>query len=163
MACAHLSARRAGAVFPRCLAVHGGTWTDLDRTSDESISWALAASGVVAAAVDFRVAPADPYPAAIADINFATRWLKAHAADYRVDPQAIGGFGSSSGGHIVMLSAMRPRDERYTAFPLASGAALDASLAYVVLHSPVIDPVARYQYARATGRTDIWPKHDGFS
>jgi acetyl esterase len=148
--------------FPAVVAVHGGTWTDLDRTSDESISRALAASGIVVAAVDFRVAPADPYPAAIADINFATRWLKAHAADYSVDPRAIGGFGSSSGGHIVMLSAMRPHDERYTALPFASGEPLDASLAYVVLHSPVIDPVARYEYARATGRTDIWQKHDGF-
>jgi len=68
---------------------------------------ALAEAGIVAAAIDFRHA-GDGYPTSLADINYAVRWLKAHAGEYRVDPGRIGLSGQSSGGHLAMLAAMRP-------------------------------------------------------
>ncbi len=93
--------------FPLLLEVHGGVWSGNDRTLDALIDRALAASGIVVAAVDFRQAPRNPYPASVADVNYATRRLKVHARDFNADPRTIGGVGMSSGGHLLMLSAMR--------------------------------------------------------
>ena len=134
--------------FPALLDVHGGAWNRGDRTADEVMNRALAASGMVVAAIDFRLAPAHPYPAQVQDVNLATRWLKAHAAEFNADPDTIGGMGCSSGGHTLMLSAMRPADARYAALELPEAAGTDASVAYTVCCWPVLDPYARYLYAQ---------------
>jgi acetyl esterase len=148
--------------FPTLLDVHGGAWSMGDRLNDAPMDEALAASGIVVVAVDFRLAPAHAYPASLADVNYATRWLKAHAADFGGDPRHLGGLGSSSGGHQIMLSAMRPRDPRYAAFPLAEAPNADASLAYVLACWPILDPYARCQYAAETGRKELVTRTQGF-
>lgn len=134
--------------FPALLDVHGGAWNRGDRSSDEVMNRALAASGIVVAAIDFRLAPEHPYPAQVQDVNYATRWLKAHAADFNADPDSIGGLGASSGGHTLMLSAMRPNDSRYAALGLPEADGIDAAMAYTVCCWPVLDPYARYLYAQ---------------
>ena len=134
--------------FPALLDVHGGAWNRGDRSADEVMNRALAASGIVVAAVDFRLAPAHPYPAQVQDVNFATRWLKAHAAEFNADPATVGGMGCSSGGHTLMLSAMRPSDSRYAALELPEASGHDATVAYNVCCWPVLDPYARYLYAQ---------------
>lgn len=141
--------------FPVLLEVHGGVWESNDRTLDSLIDRELAASGIVIAAIDFRQAPRDPYPASVADVNYAARWLKVHAKDFNGDPRTLGGLGMSSGGHLVMLSAMRPRDGRYAAIPLAAPAATDATLLYVIGLYPILDPYARYLFAQQTNRPDL--------
>ncbi len=78
--------------FPALLDVHGGAWSRGERSNDQVMNQALAASGIVVAAIDFRLAPDHPYPAQIADVNYATRWLKAHAAEFNADPQSVGGW-----------------------------------------------------------------------
>jgi dipeptidyl aminopeptidase/acylaminoacyl peptidase len=60
---------------------------------------------------------------------------------------------------MVMLSAMRPRDPRYASLPLAGHPDLDASLAYVMMGWPVLDPHARYLHARERGRADLLESH----
>ncbi len=134
--------------FPALLDVHGGAWNRGDRSADEVMNQALAASGIVVAAIDFRLAPAHPYPAQVQDVNFAVRWLKAHAAEFNADPATIGGIGCSSGGHTLMLNAMRPGDPRYSALDLPEASGHDASVAYTVCCWPVLDPYARYLYAQ---------------
>ena len=148
--------------FPALLDVHGGAWSMADRTSNQPMDRALAASGLVVAAIDFRLAPKHPYPASLADINYATRWFKAHAREFGADPRRLGGLGSSSGGHQVMLSAMRPRDPRYAAIPLAEAPDLDASLAHVLACWPIMDPFARYFFAQETGRQELVTRTEGF-
>ena len=105
--------------FPLIVQLHGGAWCRGDRTNDTVINEPLAKSGVVVAALDWRMPPVAPYPAALADINYATRWLKARAAELNSRPELFGLMGSSSGGHQAMLAAMRPRDSRYSALPLS--------------------------------------------
>ena len=136
--------------FPVMLDVHGGAWNRGTRTSAEVMDRALAESGIVVAAIEFRLAPDHPYPAQVADINLGTRWLKAHATDFNGAPGSIGAIGSSSGGHGVFLSAMRPNDPRYAALPLDEASDLDATLNYIVACWPVVDPYARYLYAQET-------------
>ena len=135
--------------FPLIVQLHGGAWCRGDRTNDTVINEPLAKSGVVVAALDWRMPPVAPYPAALVDINYATRWLKARAAKLSSRPELFGLMGSSSGGHQAMLAAMRPRDSRYSALPLSAGAvAVDASVRCVVMCWPVIDPLGRYNYAK---------------
>jgi len=135
--------------FPIVVDVHGGAWWMGDRLTDTVIDQPLAESGVVVASLDFRMPPAASYPASMADVNYAIRWLKAHASELNARSDLVGILGVSSGGHQAMLAAMRPRDPRYCALPLPAGsAAVDGVVRCVVLVSPVIDPLARYHYAR---------------
>lgn len=148
--------------FPALLEVHGGAWSGNDRTSSASSALALARSGIVVASIDFRLAPQHPYPAQIQDINYGVRWLKANAAAFRADAATVGGYGSSSGGHTIVLAAMRPRDPRYAALPLPGGEAADGSLRYAIAHSGILDPLARYRYAQAAGNERLVRSTEGF-
>jgi acetyl esterase/lipase len=135
--------------FPLIVQLHGGAWCRGDRLNDTVINEPLAKSGVVVAALDWRMPPVAPYPASLADINYAVRWLKSRAGDLRSRPELFGLMGSSSGGHQAMLAAMRPHDSRYSALPLPAGAAqVDAGVRCVVMCWPVIDPLGRYHYAK---------------
>ena len=141
--------------FPVMLDVHGGRWNRGTRTNAEVMDRALAESGIVVASIEFRLAPDHPYPAQVADINYGTRWLKAHARDFKADPGSIGAIGSSSGGHGVFLSGMRPHDPRYAALPLDEAPELDATLNYILACWPVVDPHARYLYAQETNNEGL--------
>jgi acetyl esterase len=138
---------RAAASLPMVVDLHGGAWCRGDRLSDTAINEALARSGVVVAALDFRMPPVAAYPASLADIHYGIRWVKTHAASLGGRADRVGVLGVSSGAHQGMLLAMRPDDQRYAALPLAGGA--DARVGCVVLCWPVIDPLARYRYAKA--------------
>ena len=74
--------------FPALIDVHGGAWASGDRLNNAPLDEALAKSGIVVLAIDFRMPPAHRYPASIADINFAIRWLKAHARGIRQPARA---------------------------------------------------------------------------
>ncbi len=148
--------------FPAALDVHGGAWTRGSYTDNERMDRALAASGLVVAAIACRQAPKYPYPAQVADVNYATRWLKAHAREFNADAHSIGGLGTSSGGQTLLLSAMRPQDPRYKAFPLPEEEAVNATLAYVVAAWPVLDPYARYLYAKESGRASLMEATEGY-
>ena len=148
--------------FPALLDIHGGAWNNGDRTNNPAIAEGLAASGVVVVSIDFRCGGTYPYPSSLADINYATRWLKTHAADFNADAETVGGLGVSSGGHLIMLSAMRPRDPRYTALPLAETPDADATLAYAISCWGVLDPYGRYLMARDNGNKELMANHERY-
>ncbi len=148
--------------FPALLDIHGGAWNNGDRTNNPALAEGLAASGVVVVSIDFRCGGKDPYPSSLADINYATRWLKVHAADFNADAATVGGLGVSSGGHLIMLSAMRPFDPRYTALPLAGAAGVDATLAYTISCWGVLDPYGRYRMAEANGNKGLMANHERY-
>lgn len=130
--------------FPMMVEAHGGAWVRQDRFRNARMDGMIARSGVVVMGLEFRMPPADEaYPASVADIHYAVRWLKSHAAEYGGDPDKVVVTGTSSGGHQAALVAMRPNDARYAAVPLP-GAAADASVRAAVLCWPVIDPLGRY-------------------
>ena len=147
--------------FPTIVDVHGGAWNNGDRTNDAQMNQALAASGILTVAIDFRQPPEAGYPASVQDMNLAIRWLKAHAAEYG-GTDRVGALGVSSGGHLVLLGGIRPRDARYAALPLDGHPEVDASLAYVVACWPVSDPLYRYQKAKAAGNASQVQAHDNY-
>lgn len=140
--------------FPALVELHGGAWTLMDRTQNQDTDEVLAASGLVVVAPDFHLGGQAPHPAAQRDINYAIRWLKHHAAEFRAAPEHVGGLGFSSGGHQIMLAAMRPRHPEYAAIPLPEAPHLDASLAYVMMAWPVLDPLERWHHAATRDRQD---------
>ena len=91
---------------PAVVVVHGGGWTAGDKSLFAQQSSQLAQRGFVAFSVDYRLAPAHPYPAAVEDVEAAVAWVRKHAKQYGVDPKRIGALGGSAGGHLVgMLAA----------------------------------------------------------
>ena len=148
--------------FPALLDIHGGAWNNGERTNNPALAEGLAASGVVVASIDFRMGGQDPYPSSLADINYATRWLKMHAADFHADAATVGGLGVSSGGYLILLSAMRPYDQRYAALPLAGATGVDATLAYVISCWGVLDPYGRYRMAQERGNQELMANHERF-
>src|SRR6185437_15987921 len=133
----------------------GGGWRAGDRTAQQSLDYAMAASGVLVVAIDFRQPPGNPYPTSLVDVNLGARWLKQHAVSLGArDGAKTGAFGGSSGGHVVILSGMRPYDPRYTALELPDGEGIDASLDFVITDAPVTDPYAQYQTFVASGAAE---------
>jgi len=155
--------RPAGAgPFPAVLQVHGGAWVNKDRTDNDFISRALAESGILVASIDFRMPPEAPYPGSLADINLATRWLKHRARTYNSRPDWMGMLGTSSGGHQVLLAAMRHDDPRYAALALADAPKVDARVAFVVSGWGVLDPLLRYHLAKKAGNAELVENHHVF-
>jgi acetyl esterase len=144
--------------FPTIVDVHGGAWHNGDRTNNAGIDRSLAAKGILVAAVDFRQPPEVGYPASICDVNLAVRWLKAHANEFN-GTTAVGAFGNSSGGHQVVLSALRPRHPAYSVLSLPNYPEVDARLAYVIAGWPVIDPLYRFRFAKEFNREEHIKAH----
>lgn len=136
--------------FPLVVDVHGGAWVRNDICRDEHalMDKALAAMGMVVVAIDFRQSSQHHYPDSVADVNFAFRWARVNAPKFNASSQCIGAFGSSSGGHLVLLNSMRPGDSRYTTHPLAGAPLESARPDYIILAYPISDPYARLAYAQ---------------
>jgi acetyl esterase/lipase len=147
---------------PAVVDVHGGRWCAETRLTNVAIDEMLASSGVFVMALDFRMPPVVQYPLPVADINGAIRWLHAHAADLGIDRAQIGGVGTSSGGHQLLLNALKPNDPLYAQDQPAELAPITPALAYIVLGWPVTDPVARYAYARERKMEIHVQSHDAY-
>jgi acetyl esterase len=139
--------------FAAVVDLHGGAWTSGDLNGTRGLDETLARNGSVVASLEFRHA-ADGYPTSLVDINYAIRWVKAHARDLKVDPGRVGIAGQSSGGHLAMLAAMRPNDRRYASVALPAGSpAVDAMVRAVAMSWPVINPLSRYRHAQKAAKT----------
>ena len=143
--------------FPVLLDVHGGAWHDKDRFANVPMDEAVARSGVLVVAIDMRNSPEAPYPGSVQDASYGVRWLKSKAREWKGDPANVGILGSSSGGHVAELLAMRPRDPRYNAIAV-EGSNADATVAYVATRSPISDCQARYQHMVNTNRAEMVKK-----
>ena len=95
-------------VLPACVLVHGGGWIGGDKERFRALGLALAEKGYVVANVEYRLAGAAKYPAAMQDCSLAVRWVRANAKRFALDPQRIGAWGGSAGGHLVGLLAAAP-------------------------------------------------------
>jgi acetyl esterase/lipase len=96
---------------PAVVHFHGGGWRAGERSSLGPVVDGLGLSpieqlvhaGFVVASADYRLTDAATFPAQLLDARAAVRWLRAHAADYGVDPERIYVWGDSAGGHLAAL------------------------------------------------------------
>lgn len=133
--------------FPAVVELHGGGWVNNTRIDTPEIKEQVARRGVVVIAIDFRVPPENPYPAALEDVNYAIRWTKANADRLGTRPERVGIAGRSSGGHLAVLTALRPFDPRYAATTSPETAGYDATVRCAVAFWPVISPLGRFRLA----------------
>lgn len=110
---------KTAAPRPAIVVIHGGGWIEGDKSSFASREQGVpgnivdfAALGFVAMTINYRLAAEARYPAALEDCKCAVRWLRAHATEYHVDPDRIGAFGNSAGGHLALLLGMTGNDAR---------------------------------------------------
>ena len=92
--------------FPAIISIHGGRWVGGHRKDTSSIKpreWA--GLGFFAMTIDYRLARATPAPACQQDMLCAVRYVRAHAAQYKVDPNRIFLIGQSAGGQMASLLA----------------------------------------------------------
>ncbi len=87
--------------LPVVLWLHGHRWSYGSKEQRPPIN--LMAHGYIVASVDYRLSGEAPFPAAIEDCKAAVRWLRANAATYHIDPDHIGAWGHSAGGHLAAL------------------------------------------------------------
>jgi acetyl esterase/lipase len=98
---------KAAAPFPVVVLIHGGGWVQGDkmeyRTSIKTE--ALLARGYAVVAVNYRLSGIAKFPAQIQDVKAAVRWIRANATTYNLNPNKIGAWGTSAGGHLTALLA----------------------------------------------------------
>lgn len=146
--------------FPLLVDVHGGAWTKGDRFNNQVMHRYLASQGIAVFALDFRMPPAVQYPHTVADVNVGIRWVKRHAERLGSRVDLIGGLGTSSGGHLLMLNLLQPAHPDYARG--AQSGETDASLAYAIVCWPILDPLARYQMAERKQIGSLLAAHHAF-
>ncbi len=94
--------------FPACILVHGGGFTKGDKVNNfKPLFEPLSQAGLAWFSINYRLAPQSRYPACVEDVDTAIRWVKAHAAKFKVDPKRIALIGESAGGYLVSLAGVR--------------------------------------------------------
>jgi acetyl esterase len=144
---------------PLLVDIHGGAWNKGDRLNNRVMHQYLAEHGIATFALDFRLAPGTPYPGSVQDVNQGIRWVKAHAEELGSRADWIGGLGTSSGGHLLMLNTLLP-DHPDHAMPDASEA--DAKVNYAIVCWGILDPLARYRMAQTRKLDQIVSAHHDF-
>lgn len=111
-----------GKRLPAVVWIHGGGWTGgtKNEARAKEICTTLVRAGYVAVSIDYKLGDG-AWPTNLLDCKNAVRFLRAHAAEYRVDPQRIGVAGGSAGGHLaLMVGFTAGRKEFEPAAPYAS-------------------------------------------
>lgn len=89
--------------LPWVVWIHGGGWRGDSKGDHGAVMRLVQRADYVGASVGYRLSGEAVWPAQIHDCKAAIRFLRSHAKDYGADPDRIGVFGASAGGHLVTL------------------------------------------------------------
>jgi acetyl esterase len=118
----------ASGTLPVLVYFHGGGWVLGGLESHDRECRALAnLSGCTVIAVDYRLAPEHPFPAAVEDAYAATRYIADHATEFSIDPQRLAVGGDSSGGNLAAVVTLMARETG------------DPKIAFQLLVYPAVD------------------------
>jgi acetyl esterase/lipase len=87
--------------LPAVLWIFGNRWSRGSKNHPPPLN--LMSQGYIVVSIDYRLSGEAPFPAAIEDCKTAVRWIRANAATYHFDPDHIGAWGHSAGGHLAAL------------------------------------------------------------
>lgn len=90
------------ASHPVILWIHGGMWQVGDNKRPPPVSL-MTDHGFIIGSITYRFSQEALFPAQLLDCKAAVRWLRQHAEAYRINPEQIGAWGASSGGHLAAL------------------------------------------------------------
>ncbi len=103
--------RGLGAPAPTVLYIHGGAFSHLSKDTHWMMGVSFAARGYVVFNINYRLAPRDPFPAAVEDACAAARWVHEHAGRYGGDPERMVVAGESAGGNLATVVTLAARHE----------------------------------------------------
>ena len=107
---------------PLVICVHGGGWISGSKEDMREVALGLAAKGFAAACPNYRLAPLNPYPAAVEDIHSFVKAARENAAEWRIDPERMASLGNSAGGHLAAMAGLTGlRENRVNAVVDISG------------------------------------------
>ncbi|SNS66584.1 Acetyl esterase/lipase [Anaerovirgula multivorans] len=89
--------------LPAIVYITGNAWRYADRSVNLPMFAEIARSGYVIVFIDWRASSNEKFPAQIEDAKTAVRFLRANAEKYNIDPDRIGTWGHSSGGHLASM------------------------------------------------------------
>jgi acetyl esterase/lipase len=95
---------------PCVIVVHGGTWQSGDNSEFVALNAYLAARDYVVVAINYRLSPQWPFPAARDDVLSAMAYLKVYAGELGIDPARIALLGRAGGGQLALLAAYTAQD-----------------------------------------------------
>ena len=90
-----------GTNLPIIINIHGGAFRA--GRKEDGVPLSYLAQGYAVASINYRLSQHAVFPAQIEDCKAAVRWLRAHAAEYRLDPTRFAAWGSSAGGHLAAM------------------------------------------------------------
>ncbi len=131
-------------VYPLVIVVYGGGWVSGFKT-DAFVEPMIKPvnEGYAVAVPDYTLALDDVFPRPVTDLKNCIAFLKAHAAEYRIDPDNITLYGESAGGHLCLLAGLMP-DE-------VLGVTGDTAVKNIAAMYPVTDALTAYEQAVQTG------------
>jgi acetyl esterase/lipase len=91
---------------PVVIWLHGGGWFTGDRKLAPDLARHFCAAGIAMASAEYRLSGQALFPAQLHDVRAAIRFLRRHAADFGLDPHAVGLWGASAGGHLAALAGL---------------------------------------------------------
>jgi acetyl esterase/lipase len=146
---------------PALVLFHGGGWTGGAPTQFNTQAAYLASRGLVCVQVEYRLldkADKAPPVSCVQDAKSAMRWVRAHAADFGIDPARIGAGGGSAGGHLAaFVGLVEGHDDP------ADDLTISPRAAALVLFNPVFDngPIGGWGQARVGERVkEFSPAHN---
>lgn len=160
---------REAEALPAVLGIHGGSWARGDKAHPtwRTICQWLASEGFVGVSVNYRLAPAHPYPAAFDDVTAAVAWAQdpSTAAEHGIDPTSIALLGGSAGGNLASLVGLRSTAQGgidAVDAVVTLSAPLDltvGSAANPVFESSMLDYLACADRADCPAAADASPQH----
>ncbi len=148
---------------PCVVVIHGGSWRNGDSTQLDTLNSYLAARGYTVAAINYRLGPSYPFPAARDDVHAAISYLKANAASLGLDAQRFVLLGRSAGGQLALLAGYTAHDPSIRGVVSFYGPT-DLFYAYTHPSNPAVYDSTGVLESYLGGSPDqVMPQYDGAS
>ena len=89
--------------YPVVIVIHGGAWRHGDKLEVRPFMLKLAERGFASVSPEYRLAPENPFPAAVHDLKEVVRWVKLNARERLLDAKHIGAYGQTAGAHLALM------------------------------------------------------------
>ena len=140
---------------PAILIIHGGGWSAGSKNDMvyRTLMVDYAMKGYVVCNMNYRLVQEAPLPACIEDVRCAIRWMKANAQRLGIDPQRIGTYGHSAGGHLSLMAGVAA-DSKSFAYDKDPLKEFDCSVACAAGGAPPTEIGRAGEWAN---HTEWWP------